>query len=380
MKTYPFAVISPRLGTRSETFIHRHMTELLPGKTAVVARTQEFESADFNFQFPYLILGQRKRNWHWLYWGSLHFFKMSPLTPIQVRVEQYLRRHGVQIILSEFLNASLKWLYVARKLGVRFFAHAHGHDVSAVLRDPVMQRRYRYLEKADGIITMSDYSRDKLVRLGLSGDKIHVIPYGVDVPRDCPGRGSNGTVKCLSVGRMVAKKSPLQTLEAFRLALLKNPNMRLDYVGDGVLGDDAKKFVQSHGLQDKVILHGSQPHRIVQEFLQKAHIFIQHSQTDPLSGDEEGLPVAILEAMANGLPVISTRHAGIPEAVGDGVTGFLVDEGDVEGMATQILKLADDQDMRRLFGQSGWQRARRRYSWEAEKNALFDVLGLEKLI
>jgi glycosyltransferase involved in cell wall biosynthesis len=179
---------------------------------------------------------------------------------------------------------------------------------------------------------------------------------------------------------MVAKKAPMLTLEAFRRALLNNPRMRLDFVGEGDLLDEAIQFVHAHELNDKVKLHGGQPNSVVQEFMKNADIFLQHSRTDPVTGDEEGLPVAILEAMANGLPVVSTRHAGIPEAVVEGVTGYLVDEGDVEAMASHIVLLANNYELRAHFGRSGWQRAQRHFSWKNEKTQLFKVLGLERLI
>jgi glycosyltransferase involved in cell wall biosynthesis len=108
-----------------------------------------------------------------------------------------------------------------------------------------------------------------------------------------------------------------------------------------------------------------------------ADLFIQHSMTDPHTGDQEGLPLAILEAMAEALPVVSTFHAGIPEAVQDGVTGFLVEPGDSTGMADRILCLADDSERRRAFGLAGHTRARNLFSWSRERTQLLHVLGLQ---
>ena len=164
---------------------------------------------------------------------------------------------------------------------------------------------------------------------------------------------------------------------AFRQASLVFPNLRLDYVGAGALLPAAKQYIHVFGLDGKVTLHEGLPNQKVQELMREADIFLQHSMTDPDSGDEEGLPVAILEAMAHALPVVSTFHAGIPEAVEQGKTGFLFAEGDFAGMAQGIVDLAKDFELRSEMGSSGWQRAKERFTWEREREDLLNVLGLK---
>jgi glycosyltransferase involved in cell wall biosynthesis len=115
----------------------------------------------------------------------------------------------------------------------------------------------------------------------------------------------------------------------------------------------------------------------VQRLLSEADIFLQHSMTDPQTGDEEGLPVAILEAMAHGLPVVSTRHAGIPEAILDGVTGYLVNEGESALMAECLVTLARDVDLRQRMGEQGWLRAKELFSWKAERAGLLKIMKLQ---
>jgi len=129
-------------------------------------------------------------------------------------------------------------------------------------------------------------------------------------------------------------------------------------------------------LGGRVTLHGAQPSDVVQTLMDQADIFLQHSMTDPETGDAEGLPVAILEAMAKGLPVVSTRHAGIPEAVEESATGYLVAEGDATEMAERIVQLAEDCDLRRRMGEDGWRRAKKYFSWERERAELLNILGL----
>jgi glycosyltransferase involved in cell wall biosynthesis len=179
----------------------------------------------------------------------------------------------------------------------------------------------------------------------------------------------------------VRKKAPLLTLEAFRRARSSCPTLHLDYVGSGELFPAAQQFIRDHALGQCVELHGAEPNEVVQERMRHADIFIQHSVTDPKTGDEEGLPISILEALAHGLPVVSTRHAGIPEIVQEGVMGFLVDEGDSQGMAERLLaerllELVRDPQLRQRMGLAGWQRVKERFTWERERSDLLKILKL----
>ena len=279
-------------------------------------------------------------------------------------------------MLAEFLDRSLPWLEVARALGIRFFAHAHGQDVSERLREPSWRRDYLRYNDADGIVTMSQDSRDRLIELGISASLVHVIPYGVHVPSAAPvRRPERKTVGCIAVGRLVAKKAPILTLDAFRRAVGQNPALRLDIVGAGPLLPAVRHFIRAFDLESRVTLHGSQGNDYILELMRNADLFIQHSVTAS-TGDAEGLPVAILEAMASGLPVVSTVHAGIPEAVVNCVTGYLVSEGDSVGMSEHIASLAADADARFAMGRAGWSRASERFTWEQERDHLRQVMKL----
>jgi glycosyltransferase involved in cell wall biosynthesis len=270
----------------------------------------------------------------------------------------------------------LPWLEVARELGIRFFGHAHGVDVSVNLRNPRWRDEYLKYNQSDGIITINRVSRSRLLNLGIEAKKIHVIPCGVDVPIFPISREGNKIVRCLAVGRMVSKKAPILTLDAFRRAAEIYPMLELDFIGGGPLSSAAEQYVQAFRLGEKVRFHGEQTHDVVIQYLRASDIFIQHSRVDPITGDEEGLPVAILEAMAYCLPVVSTWHAGIPDGVIDGITGYLVQEGDSAAMSEKIALLATDYKKRRDMGEEGWRRAREFFSWERARASLLSVLGL----
>ena len=175
---------------------------------------------------------------------------------------------------------------------------------------------------------------------------------------------------------MVSKKGPIFTIDAFRRAAVSMPDASLEMIGAGPLLPAAWQFVTTFDLEKNVFLRGEETHEAVLAALSKADIFIQHNITDPYSGDQEGLPVALLEAMAHGLGVVSTWHSGIPDAVQDGETGFLVKEGDTKTMADRIQMLALDSHLRDRIGNAAWTRVHEEFTWDVERRRLLEAMGL----
>jgi colanic acid/amylovoran biosynthesis glycosyltransferase len=354
------------------------MQDLLPGQTIVVARgpSRPPQASYWTVDGPLLIFDERTQSKVALVASRM---SRSLSTWIEPR-KRFLKRHGIEVVLGEYLDFSLRWLELCRELGVRFYAHAHGYDVSQQLLRPEWREAYRRYNEADGVVTVSGLSRQRLIEVGLDPLKLHTIPCGVDVPVEpslVRRRERDDIIRCLAVGRFVTKKAPIYTLEAFRQAANKVPTLRLDYVGDGELWPAARQFVQGLGLASRITLHRAQSAASVAALLADADIFLLHGITDPDTGDEEGLPVALLEAMAQSLPVVSTRHGGIPEAVLEGVTGYLVGEGDVAAMAERIVELGRNEELRRSLGRTGWRVAKESFSWEREQSSLLAVLGLD---
>lgn len=288
---------------------------------------------------------------------------------------QILEKRGADTVLVEYLHSWLPYLRDLVRAGTRVFGHAHGYDVSTVLHSRRWVRAYRLWNETEGVIVPSRLIRERLAGLGIDEEKIHVIPSGVEVPSEPPAAPrSADRFRFLAVGRLVPKKSPLVTLEAFRRLREGVPEVELHMVGEGTLRGDVERYVKETGMSEAVTVWGAQPHDRVRSLLSSAHAFVQHSRTDPETGDEEGLPVAMLEAMACALPVVSTRHAGIPEAVLDGETGYLVDEGDTEGMRDAMLALVRAPGEGRALGISGWRRAAMCFSVEQQCSRLRRLL------
>jgi glycosyltransferase involved in cell wall biosynthesis len=250
---------------------------------------------------------------------------------------------------------------------VPYVVQGHGLDLSSSIKSGSVGDSYLAYRSARAVLTRCEFHRQRLIGMGLAADNIHVNPGGVDIPAAIPQRTPAASKRLLAIGRMTPQKGPILLLEAFRLAASQDPDLTLDIVGGGALFPAAREFVHACGLRDRVRLHGFASEAEKHRLLAECGVFVQHSVTDPETGDEEGLPAAIQEAMANGLAVVSTRHSGIPEAVIEGETGLLCDEGDVRGMAEALL--AAPARASRL-GAAGYRRAAANYGWEHERARL----------
>ena len=368
---YPLAVFTPQVGTDTETFIRRHVKDLLPGRTATITcQVGDPARSSWSVDGPILVLDHIERIQYKLETGW-------ELTANHVAsIRQFLREHRIRVVLGEYLDVCLPLLEIALELDIPFWGHAHGYDISMRLRDPAIRDEYRRYSQAAGIIVGCEWAREKLICLGLPAKKLYAVACGVDVPKRPVNRSYRGHIRCLAVGRLVPKKAPLFTLAAIRNALEACPNLRLDVIGSGDLLPAAQEYIRRFDLAENVTLCGSCPHSLVMRYMRSADIFVQHSITDPVTGDQEMMPVGILEAMACNLPVVATRHAGIPEAVKEGMTGFLVSEGNTIGMAEHIFRLAHDGELRDRMGYAGRKRIVERFSWEDERLALLRLLGL----
>lgn len=376
--TRDLAILTSSLGVPSQTFVRRHIERLHPGRTVVVADRVDRDYDGWGASIPTFVSEQAEEGLAWRA-GRAVARRLGRRTRFATprAAERFLKGHAVTVAMGEHLDWSLTWVPIARRLGIRYFAHAHGVDVSLRLRQPKWCRAYLEYNSAGGVITMSRVSRDRLVGIGLDPSKVHVVPYGVDVPEVPPTRAVRAGLRCLAVGRMVAKKAPILMLDAFRRCADVDEAVRLDVVGDGPLLSAARHFVSAFQLESRVTFHGALSHAAVLQLMTACDVLVHHSVTAD-DGNEEGLPVVILEAMASGLPVVSTRHAGIPEAVAHGETGYLVDEGDSKGMADHLWNLAQDASRRTSLGAAAWKRAADLFSWDRERDELRRILHVDE--
>ena len=278
-----------------------------------------------------------------------------------------IRLDPPDVVLAEFGFEAVRVMEACRWSGVPLVVHFRGSDASAQNRIGLLEGRYRRLfTLTSGVVVKSKSMAQRLQALGAEPRQILVSPSGANADLFRGSAPATAPPVLLAVGRFVAKKGPLETIRAFHHCLRRLGNetvAELWMIGDGPLLPDARRYVELHGLSHHVRFEGARSQRDVAACMRSVRAFVQHSQVAP-DGDTEGSPVAVMEAQLSGLPVIATRHAGIPEVMLDGITGLLVDEGDVEAMAAAMVRLIQDPELAQSFGEAGRCRVQQHFTVE----------------
>lgn len=234
----------------------------------------------------------------------------------------------------------------AGKLSGKVVVHFRGYDISEIVQRCGRSVYDHVWARADRIITNYGHFRDIAIGLGAPPAKVDVIGSGIDLDNFTfrpPLPVGDGPIRLFVAGRLVERKGVHVALDS--LALLRNAghDMEIDVVGDGEERDALRQQAKALNIAHVVRFHGAKTHGEIADFLHKAHIAIAPSMRSRYGGMDAPLNT-IKEAMACGVPVVATRHAGIPELVTDGETGILADENDADDLARAITRLLSLQD------------------------------------
>lgn len=285
-----------------------------------------------------------------------------------------LRRRHVDIVLAEYGPTGSSITPACRIAGVPLVVHFHGQDAFHVPTLEKYRSGYRAMFKSvAGIIVGTDEMRQQVEALGAPADKIYKNPCGVDTQLFQPIDAAQNPPVFLALGRFVEKKAPHLTILAFHKVVQSRPDAKLIMIGDGNLLDACKQIVRALCLVDHVEFRGALNQQQVAELMKTARAFVQHS-AKPESGDSEGTSISVLEAASTALPVVATRHGGIKDSVKHGLTGFLVDEYDIESMTHYMLKLVDEPALAGDMGRRGRKRMETKYAMERSISELRSIL------
>jgi glycosyltransferase involved in cell wall biosynthesis len=314
---------------------------------------------------------------HLVFRGAFRNVFPGPYNQLYTRwMADFLRKKRVQVVLAQYGPMGVGLMEACRRAGAGLVVHFHGFD--AYHHDTLAKYGPGYgrlFGQADALIAVSQDMKRQLVGLGADAGKVHVNSCGVDTGRFAGALPGEAPPHFVAVGRFTEKKGPLLTLRAFAKVLRLCPEAQLVMIGTGDLLPPAEQLAAQLGIAGAVSFRGAQLQEQVAEALRKARVFVQHS-IRPASGDSEGTPVAVLEASSMGLPVVSTLHGGIKDAVVHGESGFLVEEGDVEGMANYMYLLATDRRLAHAMGLRGRQHVQSHYELSERTRSLAGIIKL----
>lgn len=362
-KTQTLCIVTPYPPSPTETFIRAHV-DYLPARTIVVTGWRPSIDGHPVLSFPGRVVHKLQRV----------VFRTSIEKEQTAAYLKVFREYNVDAVLAEYGGCGVWVAEACRVSGIPLIVHFHGHDASDRNILKMFQDTYPGMFKsAAAVIAVSHVMRNQLLSLGAPDERLHYNPYGVDCKRFGGADPANAPPVFVSVGAFRDKKAPQHTVAAFSQVHREVPTARLRMVGEGPLLEKCEKLAAELGVAEAITFLGRQNHEVVQQEMRQARCFVQHSVVAE-SGDSEGTPVAILEAGGTGLPVISTRHAGIPEVVAEGQTGFLVDEHDINGMAAHMIRLAQDASLAAEIGKRAREHIATNFSMEQRLGDLWNII------
>ena len=304
-------------------------------------------------------------------WGKrTDFLRLYQAVYIGLR----LKEAGVGRVHAHFAGMAARTAYwVDKFFGIPFSFTAHANDIFVPREFEIGLSKL--VDAARAVVTVSDYSADFLrTKFPQAAGKIHRIYNGIDCSQFNRADFSTEPPLIIAVGRLIEKKGFGFLIEACDLLQNRGKEFRCEIIGDGPLGQALRGRIESLQLADKVALTGAKTQDEIVTRLGKARCFVLPAVIDA-NGDRDNLPTVITEAMAAGLPVVSTNVAGIPEMVLNERTGFVLEPNDVTALAGAMERLISDRLLAQKMGGAGYEHAKKLFSLEKNVAELQQIFG-----
>jgi len=291
-----------------------------------------------------------------------------------VYVGSRLQQAGIGHVHAHFAGMAARTAFwIAKFFPITFSFTAHANDIFSPRNFEIGLDKL--VDAARVIITETDYSEKFLrERFPERADRVHRIYNGLNLAEFGRANFSSDPPLIVAVGRLIAKKGFPNLIRACALLVEHGRSFRCEIFGEGPLGNQLHDQIDESGLKELVQLPGPKPQHELRERLAAANAFVLPSVPEA-EGGMDNLPTVIMEAMATGLPVVSTTVGGIPEMVIDNETGFLVEPHDVVALAGAMEKITNDRSLAQRLGHAGNERAQRLFSIEKNVRELCALLG-----
>ncbi|NKB18002.1 MAG: colanic acid biosynthesis glycosyltransferase WcaL [Pseudanabaena sp. CRU_2_10] len=293
------------------------------------------------------------------------------------RAMLFLDRQEYDIIHCQFGTLSAMAL-LFRDLGIlpgKLIVTFRGIDISQHVKEKGDRVYERLFAQGEFFLANCEFFRQKAIVIGCNPEKIVVHGSGLDCRQFAYKTrylSADGIVRIATTGRLVEKKGIEYCIRAIAQIAPKHTNIEFNIIGDGPLKADFEQLIQALNVGDRVKLLGWKQHQEIAEILDNCHLFLAPSVT-AADGNQDAPVNTLKEAMAMGLPVISTIHGGIPELVEDGVSGFLVQERDSDAIAQKLDFLIEHPELWEAMGRAGRQRVEAMYDKEKLNDELVQI-------
>jgi colanic acid/amylovoran biosynthesis glycosyltransferase len=285
-----------------------------------------------------------------------------------------LQEAGISHVHAHFAGMAARTAFwIGKFFPITFSFTAHANDIFA-------PRKFEIgLDKLVGaarvVVTETNYAEKFLrERFPECADRIHRVYNGLNLAEFRRATFSSDPPSIVAIGRVIVKKGFANLIRACALLVDRGKSFRCEIVGEGPLENQLRAQIEQLRLQEFVQLPGPKPQHELRARLANASVFVLPSVPEP-EGGMDNLPTVIMEAMATGLPVVSTRVGGIPEMVIDNQTGFLVQPEDAVALAGAIEKVTNDRSLGQTLGRAGYERAQKLFSIEKNVRELCALLS-----
>jgi colanic acid/amylovoran biosynthesis glycosyltransferase len=336
---------------RSEAFVYALITGLSGCRPIVLDRHRRQNENTFPFAPHFSPVARFNKAAGFLERATLRLWGRS------LYLEHVLRIENVHLLHAHFGQLGALFVPVARRLGLPLVTSFYGTDVSVFARNPKWRARFLSLwEYGSRFLAVGPRMADRLTALGCPAERLSVLPLCLDVQqfayqdRAVPDDGQ--PVNILSAGRLIRVKGMDVLLHAAAALETKRP-VRLWIAGDGPERAALETLSRDLGVESMTTFPGWIDHSKMSALMDRAHLFVLASRADDDSGQIEGTPTVLLEAMAMGLPVVSTIHGDIPSIVRNGSNGMLVREGDAGALANALTILVNNPARWPRMGKAG---------------------------
>ncbi|TBO44280.1 glycosyltransferase family 4 protein [Pedobacter kyonggii] len=289
-----------------------------------------------------------------------------------------VRNMESKLIHAHFLSLpSSIAMGMSKVLNIPFSCSAHANDIYVANKDDLIKKA----NSTAFIVTCTLCNKDFLHQLLADCSKIKVshVYHGIDLSKWVSKKRDFQTltdkkIRILSIGRLVEKKGIVFLLQAIKILVLKGLNVKCSIIGDGPLRKQLEDFTKRNALEDNIVLHGSLPQKDIISFYGESDIFILPCVIAD-NGDRDGLPNVLVEALATGIPAISTSVSAITELITHEQTGILVKEKDPDQIAEAVLRLSGDPELCSYLSRNGREKVEREFQIKNSTDRLMELFN-----